>query len=95
MANHYFDNIQHWVEKFLEEHIDSISNDKDELHEFIKHTLYSPHTLKEYVGNMFQECEQINNKQLLLAILNSVDWNQAKSFINEYIEFNIFINYYY
>jgi F0F1-type ATP synthase delta subunit len=92
MANYYWDNIQNWVEYLLEERIDSISDDKEDLDTFIAHTLYSPRTLKEYVADLLEDIEQISNKELLTAILNTVDWNVVKINIDEYIVFNVHIN---
>jgi hypothetical protein len=92
MANYYWDNIQHWVEQMLEDQIDSISDDKEDLYTFITDVLYSPCTLKEYVADLLEDTKQITNKELLTAILNTVDWNQTKKNIDEYIESNVDIN---
>jgi hypothetical protein len=90
MATYYWSNIQHWVEHLLEELIDSY--DTDELHDFMTHTLYSPRTINDYVCDLLEDLEQITNKELLSAILNTVDWNQVKHNMDEYIHDNELMN---
>jgi hypothetical protein len=90
MANYYWSNIQHWVEHLLEERIDSY--DTDELHDFMTHILYSPRTINDYVCDVMEDIEQITNKELLSAILNTVDWNQVKHYVDEYIHDNELLN---
>jgi hypothetical protein len=81
------DNIEMYVQTLIEEHIDSI--ERDELIKFCNEIILEHRCrplLKEF-ASVLLECE-INNENLITAILNSCDWNDMYNTIRNYIEDN-------
>ncbi len=73
MSSYYWDSIQHWASRVIEEHIDIVLSDGLEV--FCENILYSPRSLREWFDEFLSESQGIHNPELLLAMVNSCDWN--------------------
>lgn len=58
----------------VEEHIDQLKSDHtdNELQELFDTLLYSQRTLRNFVDEVLQN--EIKNPELLMALLNTIDW---------------------
>ena len=87
MADYYYESVQHYVEMMAYEHWDFIA-DKEEKKQF-KHTvLDTERSFCEWVMEIWVEYDNIKNKNLLLAMKNSVEWDKALGWVTQQIEYD-------
>jgi len=85
-SNYYWSNVQHYVERLLEDYIEASDHDRDE---FVQHVIMHTRVrslLRELVDDVLQA--SVTNNELMLAILNSCDWNEVFQHTMEYIYHN-------
>ena len=87
MANYYWANVQSYVEHMLIEYVDNFEDD-DDRSDFVNQVMFAETVrkqLRNLVEDMLENSESVKNNELMLAILNSCDWNEVFQSLSEYL----------